>query len=223
MKYVISFLWVCFFLFSFSKEKAIALSSEQELIEEAKITFEKLITSREFGELPRYVKEARAIMIFPEVFKGGFVLGGEGGSGVLIVRGAQGWSQPAFYTLISGSLGLQVGLQLSEVVFTIMNDNALNAILDNQVKFGGGVSIAVGPIGKGISGNTTTNLEADVYSFAKTSGLFGGFSFEGSGIVKKDSYNQNYYGTAATPFAIVMENRYNNPNTRGLLNALAPY
>lgn len=217
------FTWI-FFLPALT-DSALALSDEQELVDESKITFQKLITSREFGELPRYVREARAIMIFPSVFKGGFVLGGEGGSGILLVRNRNGtgWSQPAFYTLLSGSVGLQAGAQLSEVIFTIMNDRAVDAILDNQVKFGAGVSIAVGPIGKGIGGNTTTNFDADVYSFAKTAGLFGGVSFDGSGILKRESYNQAYYGPNATPYAIVIENRYQNPNTRSLLNAMAPY
>jgi len=225
MKHVIHFLVCIFMALPLLPQKSHALSEQQELLDEARITFDKLIASPEFAELPRYVKNARALMIFPDVFKGGFGLGGEGGSGILVVRNLQdkNWSQPAFYTLFSGSLGLQVGVQISEVIFTIMNDNALNAILDNQVKFGAGISVAVGPIGKGLGSNTTTNFDADVYSFAKTSGLFGGISFEGSGIVKKDSYNHAYYDSKATPYAIVIENRYNNPNTRILLNALAPY
>src|SRR3954468_23158037 len=152
---------------------AFALTDQQELVDEARITFDKLITSLEFGELPGYVKKAKAIMIFPDIFKAGFVIGGQGGSGLLLVRdAAKGWSQPAFYTLAEGSLGLQIGGQSSETVFTIMSQKALDAILDNQMKFGGDMSIAVGPIGKGIGGNTTTNLSADVYTFSKTSGLF---------------------------------------------------
>ena len=79
---------------------AFALTDQQELIDEARITFDKLITSLEFGELPGYVKKAKAIMIFPDIFKAGFVIGGQGGSCILLVRdAAKGWSQPAFYTL----------------------------------------------------------------------------------------------------------------------------
>ncbi|HEX2580356.1 MAG TPA: lipid-binding SYLF domain-containing protein [Dongiaceae bacterium] len=203
---------------------AFALSPEQELIEEARLSFEKLVSSEEFPQLADYVKRSRAVMIFPDVFKGGFVVGGEGGTGVLMVRKKEGgWSQPAFYTLAAGSVGLQIGAQSSEVIFTIMNSNALDSILDNQVKFGAGVSVAAGPLGKGLAGSTTTNLDADVYSFAKTSGLFAGASFDGSGILKRDSYNHAYYGSAATPYAIVIQGKYHNPNTQDLLNALAPY
>lgn len=207
---------------------ALALTPQQEVLDKARITFDKLITSVEFGELPGYMKRAKAVLIFPELYKGGFVLGAEGGYGILSARasgsgGGQGWSQPAFYDLVAGSVGLQIGGQVSEVVLTIMSDKALNAVLDNQLKFGGDMSIAVGPIGKGIGADTTTNMQADVYSFAKTAGLFGGVSFEGAGIIKKDDWNHAYYGQGATPRGIVMENKFKNPNTQALLSSLQPY
>lgn len=202
---------------------ALALTKQQELVEKARLTFEKLITSIEFGELPGYTKKAKAIMIFPELYKGGFILGAEGGKGVLLARRGGGWSQPAFYDLAAGSLGLQIGGQVSEVVLTIMSDKALDAVIDDQLKFGGDMSIAVGPIGKGIGADTTTNFQADVYSFAKTAGLFGGVSFEGAGILKDDKWNAAYYGQGATARAVVLEGKHKNPNTQGLLNSLSPY
>ncbi|MGD9743206.1 MAG: lipid-binding SYLF domain-containing protein [Dongiaceae bacterium] len=203
---------------------AMALSDQQEIIDKARITFDKLIQSPEFAELPNYVKRAKALMIFPELIKGGFIIGGEGGSGVLVVRDTnQGWSNPAFYTLAAGSLGLQIGGQVSEVVLTIMSEKALDAVIDNQMKLGGEVSMAAGPLGKGLEASTTTNLEADVYSFAKTAGLFGGVSLEGAGILKRDSWNASYYGTGATPYAIVIERRFTNPNAQPLRDALSPY
>jgi len=203
---------------------AMALSDQQEIIDKARITFDKLIQSPEFAELPNYVKRAKALMIFPELIKGGFIIGGEGGSGVLVVRDPnQGWSNPAFYTLAAGSLGLQIGGQVSEVVLTIMSEKALDAVIDNQMKLGGEVSMAAGPLGKGLEASTTTNLEADVYSFAKTAGLFGGVSLEGAGILKRDSWNASYYGTGATPYAIVIERRFTNPNAQPLRDALSPY
>jgi lipid-binding SYLF domain-containing protein len=203
---------------------AFALTDQQELVDESRITFDKLITSVEFGELPGYIKRAKAIMIFPDIFKAGLVIGGQGGSGILLVRdAAKGWSQPAFYTLAEGSLGLQIGGQSSETVFTIMSQKALDAILDNQMKFGGDMSVAAGPNGKGIGSDTTTNFSSDVYSFSKTAGAFAGISFNGAGILKDDEDNHAYYGPNATPYGIVIERKFSNPNTQSLLNSLAPY
>src|SRR5690606_36917279 len=203
---------------------ASALTAEQELVERARLTFEKMIGDPEFSQLPHYVKRARALLIFPELVKGGFIIGGEGGSGVLVVRHETlGWSYPAFYTIAAGSVGLQTGGQVSEVVFTVMSQKGVDAIIDNQFKFGGDVSVAIGPIGQGLEASTTTNLDADIYQFASTAGLFGGLSLEGAAILKRDSYNRNYYGQGATPYAIVIEQRFSNPNAQSLRDALAPY
>ena len=203
---------------------AAALSDQQELVEKCRLTFEKLITSPEFKQLPDFVKRSRAVLIFPSLVKGGFIIGAEGGSGVLVVRDAKrGWSYPAFYVLIAGSLGLQIGGQLSEVVFTVMSDQAVQALLTDQMKFGGNMSIAVGPLGSGLQAATTTNLEADVYSFAKTAGLFGGVSFDGAGVLKRDPWNDAYYAAGATPYDIVIAGKYANPDADGLRKALQPY
>lgn len=199
-------------------------TEQQVKVEEARISFDKLITHPDFGELPDFVRRSKAVLIFPSLIKGGVVIGGEGGTGLLVVRGAdRGWSDPAFYTMATGSLGLQIGGQISEAVFTIMNDRALNALIDNQFKFGGDISVAAGPSGKRTGSAATTNFGSDVYSFALTEGLFGGVSFEGAAVLKRDSWNTAYYGQAATPYAILIERKFTNPNSRVLLGALEPY
>lgn len=201
-----------------------ALSTQQEIIEKARLTFLKLVSAQDFKSLPDYVKRAKAILIFPSLIKGGFIVGAEGGTGVLLVRDeVKGWSDPAFYTLASGSVGLQIGGQVSEVVFTIMTPNGLEAIMRNQFKFGGSVSVAAGPVGIGVGTSSSTNLRADVYSFAQSVGLFGGISFDGAGVLARESLNTEYYGKGATPQAILIERRFSNPETKALKDALSKY
>jgi len=202
---------------------AFALSDPQQLVESSRISFLDMIGDAGYDEMRGYVKQSHALLIFPQLVKGAFIIGGEGGSGVLVARGASGWSYPAFYTLASGSLGLQIGGQVAEMVLTIMSGKALDALIDNQFKIGGNMDVAAGPIGKGLSASTTTNLSADAYSFAKTQGLYGGLSLEGAGILKRDSWNAEYYGNGATPDGIVKNGRNSNKNAAGLLSALAPY
>jgi len=203
---------------------ATAASDQQELVDTSRCTFERMIGDTGFSELKNYVKDSKAVLIYPSLIKGGFIIGGEGGTGVLLVRDAKlGWSHPAFYTMAAGSIGLQIGGQVSEVIFTVMSEKALDAILDNQMKFGGDISVAIGPVGRGLGADTTTNLDADVYSFANTKGLFGGISFEGAGVLKRDSWNEEYYGAGATPYAIVIERKFSNAQAQPLRNALARY
>ena len=203
-------------------KSAVAATEAEALVEKARFTIEKLLSDPDFSELPGYVARARGILILPQLVKGGFVVGGEGGSGVLLVKGSDGsWSPPAFFTLAAGSIGLQIGGQVSESVFTLMNDGAVNAMLDHRVKLGGDVSIAVGPIGKGLEASTTTNLYKDVYAFTKAVGLFGGGSIEGAAIFKRDELNGEYYAAGATPRSILLERKYFNPHADPLRQALA--
>jgi len=200
---------------------AFALSEPQQLVEKSRIAFLDMITDDNYSEMREYVKRSRAMIIFPELVKGAFIIGGEGGSGVLVGRGPGGWSYPAFYTLASGSLGLQIGGQVAELVLTIMSTRGLDAIINNQFKVGGNIDVAAGPVGKGLSAATT--FSGDAYSFAKTQGLYAGFSLEGAGVFKRDSWNGEYYAAGAQPADIVINHKYSNHNAQGLVDSLAPY
>src|SRR6516165_1836534 len=151
---------------------AFAMSEEQQLVEKSRIAFLDIITDNAFSEMRDYVKRARGLIIFPNVLKGAFIIGAEGGSGILVARGQGGWSFPAFYTIGSGSFGLQIGGQQAELVITVMSAKAMDAIIDNQFKVGGNIDVAVGPVGKAMNASTTTNLDTDAFSWAKTEGLF---------------------------------------------------
>ena len=102
-----------------------------------------------------------------------------------------------------------------------MNMGAVEAVLKNSFKFGADASIAVGPVGQGVAASTTTNLQADIISFSRTQGLFGGGSLEGTALLPKDSYNAAYYGAeAVTARQIVIERRYFNAGADALRKAL---
>jgi len=200
---------------------AFAVSETQQMVERARIAFLDIITDNNYAEMRDYVKRAQALIIFPELVKGAFVFGAEGGSGVLVARGPKGWSNPAFYTLASGSFGLQIGVQAAELVLTIMSSRGLQAIINNQFKIGGNVDVAVGPMGKGVSAATT--FSGDAFSFAKTLGAYAGFSLDGAGIFARDSWNAEYYKAGAEPAGIVIDRKYSNPDAQILVDTLAPY
>lgn len=193
----------------------------EELVEESRFTVERLLTDPDRPEIRPVVAKARGVLIIPELVKGGLIFGAEGGSGVLLVRGTDdSWSSPAFYTLAAGSIGLQAGAQVSEAIFALMNDGAINAFMSNELKLGADASVAVGPIGAGIEASTTTNLNADIYAFSRTSGLFGGGSLEGAKIITRQDLNEEYYDGPATPQEIVIERKYFNRDADALRKAL---
>src|SRR5262249_36768209 len=111
------------------------ISDEQRVVNRAKATVDEMHHDRSFGNSAELLRRAKAVMIVPRLFKGGFFVGGEGGTGVLLAKTPEGgWSYPAFYGLGSGSFGLQIGFETAEVVFFVMSDKALDAWMKNEVK-----------------------------------------------------------------------------------------
>ncbi len=197
-------------------------SDEQQLVDEAALTLHTLLNDPNLRPLRQFIKDARAVLIVPELLKGGFVLGAEGGNGVFLVRGANNtWSDPAFYTLGAGSIGLQIGFEAKEVVFTIMNDGAVMSILDDQAKLGVDLSGAIGPIGAGLEVATTTNFDQDIFAFSNGVGLFAGGAFEGAVIARRDDMNEAYYGPGANAYTITQQWLHTNPGSSGLRSILA--
>ncbi|HEX9789133.1 MAG TPA: lipid-binding SYLF domain-containing protein [Kiloniellales bacterium] len=193
----------------------------EELVEESRFTVERMMNDKEMPEARQVVEKARGVLIIPELVKGGFIIGAEGGSGLLMVRGSDGtWSSPAFYTLIAGSIGLQIGGQVAEVIFALMNDGAVEAFMANEFKLGGDVSIAVGPLGRGVEASTTTNLNKDIYAYSRAVGLFGGGSLEGAKILNRQDLNDAYYGAVAPAREIVLERKFVNRDADALRKSL---
>lgn len=200
---------------------AAALTDPEELVERARLSLLRLTGNPDGRHLNDYLSRAQGVLIVPALIKGGFIIGGEGGAGVLLVKGSDGtWSSPAFYTLAAASIGLQIGGEVKEVVFTLMNSGAVEAILANNAKLGGDLSIAIGPFGRGIEASTTTNFNADVFAFSSSVGAFAGGALEGAGIIDRQSYNDQYYDAYAPARAIVVDRRFYNGHADALRSAL---
>jgi lipid-binding SYLF domain-containing protein len=208
-----------------------AQTEEQALVDRATLTVQEMLSGNNNTEMVDLLKRARGALICPRVFKAGFFLGGEGGSCVLVARsGAQGagpaggpWSAPAFYGMGSGSIGFQIGVQDSEVIFVVLTDKGLRALLDSQFKFGADAGIAVATIGAGVQGSTTAALRADIVAFAQASGLYAGISIEGSILSARSEWNQTYYGKSLSAQQIVLNLEGQNPGAEPLKEMLARF
>jgi lipid-binding SYLF domain-containing protein len=145
------------------------------------------------------LRQCAGVLIVPQYLKAGLVWGGAGGSGVLLSRDDNNhWSAPAFYDLGAASIGLQIGVSSSEVVMVIMNERGVHAIISNEVKLGADLSVAAGPLGSRGETATTGNLVADIYSYARSRGLFAGISLEGGLIKPAGKENDTFYGTGTS-------------------------
>ena len=191
---------------------------EQGTVDKSLVTFRNFMADKEMEWFQKNLKDAKALLIVPNLLKAGFILGGSGGSGVLVARDAKtgNWSQPGFYTLGSVTFGLQVGGEAAEVIMMIRTQKALDALYTTDFKLGGDASVAAGPVGVGSKANVT----ADVISFAKSKGLFAGLNLEGSMVKVSDDSNKAYYSKAASPVDIIVKNAVSNPGSAKLREEL---
>ena len=195
----------------------------QQLVDKARMTFEAFLTDSDVGpSLRSLLKDAKAVLIYPQVIRLAFVLGASGGSGVLLGydQKANTWSGPAFYTIGQGSIGIQAGAEATEVVLVALSDRGLAALLSTSSKLGADVGVALGPIGVGAEA-ATANLSADIISYSRASGLYAGASLSGAVVAVRDALNLAYYGKDVTPTGILIQRQVTNPHAAGLIEAVA--
>jgi len=201
---------------------ALAASDQQDLIEHARITLDDLRKDKEFGNGSQLMRRAKGVLIVPSLIKGGFFLGGEGGTGVLLTRsGPKDWSYPAFYTLASASFGLQIGGEEAELIVFALTEKGLQAFMKDQFKIGAQAGLAVVTLGSTAEADTTSALNADLVVWSSSSGAYAGLTLNGSIIKPRDSWNQAYYGRDITPAGIVNRHAVTNHGADGLRATLA--
>ena len=191
---IILFLFISFFhtnyVFSNNEKKVTAT----QLIYSSEDSLKNLIKNKELSNLPDYLKNARAILIFPEIYEGGLIFGAKGGNGILLIRRSKSnFSGPFFYSIGGVSFGLQLGVKSAQVAMAIMTNRGLNSILKERVKLGVDVDTALINTGIGYSAESTLRL-ADIYSFSDNAGLFIGGSFEGTYLQPRNDLNKIVHG-----------------------------
>jgi lipid-binding SYLF domain-containing protein len=194
----------------------------RQLVEKAKLTVEQFQTDSNMGALRDLAKKAKGMLIMPQMLRGAFIVGGSGGTGVLVARGdkAGEWHGPAFYTLGGASFGFQAGADAAEVVILAMTERGVTKLLSPQVKLGADISIAAGPVGGGAAA-ATAGLSADLISFSMAKGLYGGFSVDGSVAGVREALNHAYYGKPVSPTDILIKGAVKNPQASALIGAVA--
>jgi lipid-binding SYLF domain-containing protein len=149
------------------------------------------------------LSRAYGIAVIPDVTKVAFIFGGRHGNGVLVVRDklTSPWSNPVFVSLTGGSWGFQAGAQSSDIILVFTTKTGVEGIAGGKLTLGADASVATGPVGRQGSAATDMNFNAEIYSYARTRGLFGGIALDGSVISIDKSANAGLYaksGVTAT-------------------------
>lgn len=197
---------------------------EQKRLADAREAYVALFEVEEAKEIPGpLLEKCRCVAVFPGMIKGALGWGGRRGSGVLTCRDSAGvWSPPAFMTLTGGSVGFQIGVEKADVVLFVMSAKTAEGLADGEFTVGAKGSIAAGPVGRTAEGATDLRLDAEIYSYARSKGLFAGISLEGAHIGHDEKAIERFYGKPLAPRALL----FGDPGievpeeARGFLEAL---
>lgn len=159
--------------------------------------FNEIMGTREKSIPQDLLDKAEAVAVFPGVIKGGFIVGGRGGSGVISRRVSGGWSAPAFFDLGGGSVGLQIGVAQTDYILLFMNEGAVGSLLKDKFELGGEASAAAGPVGRSASASTDARLSAQILSYSRSKGAFAGLELKGVVIKADNEDNNQIYGMTA--------------------------
>jgi len=172
-----------------------AASKQAQIMQDATMVLNDFVAIPENSIPPVLLRQAYGIAVIPSVIKAGFVVGGRYGKGVLSVRTADGkWSHPVFIRLAGASLGWQIGASSTDIILVFKNQRGVDKIIDGEVTLGADASVAAGPVGRSAGAATNLRLNAEIYSYSRSRGLFAGVSLEGGVITIDADSNWSYYG-----------------------------
>ncbi|WP_242102957.1 lipid-binding SYLF domain-containing protein [Lysobacter sp. M2-1] len=155
----------------------------------------------------KLLDEAKAIVVVPDTIKAGLVFGGRRGHGLMSVKTPEGtWSNPVFVKLTGGSIGLQAGVQSSDVVLAFRSDRGLESIVNGKFTLGADAGVAAGPMGRNAATATDGEFKAEIWSWSRARGLFAGVALDGAVLSIDDAANEAVYGRDTTP-RMVFEGR----------------
>ena len=152
--------------------------------------------------------KCKAIAIYPNVLKGGFIIGARFGKGVVLKKDEKTgkWGPVAFSTIGGGSWGLQIGGSATDLILVIMNERGLSGLLSNNFTLGGDAAVAAGPVGRNSEAATDLTLRAGIISYSRSRGLFAGIALDGAVMTQDNGSNSTYYGKYVTSRDILLNN-----------------
>ena len=158
------------------------------------IVLNEIMAAPDKGIPEEVLNSAKCIAVVPNMAKGGFLVGGEHGRGVVTCRTAHGWSAPAFISIGGGNFGFQAGAQSVDLIMLFMNDRGVQSLLSSKFELSGEASAVAGPVGRHASAGTDWKLNTQALSYSRSKGLFVGIAVDGAKIQQDDDSTIAIYG-----------------------------
>ena len=165
----------------------------ERIIDKSRMVVEEMVTSRDKVVPEDLLRDCAGLAIIPEMIKGGFIVGGSYGKGVVLAHKDGKWTGPAFIYLGAGSLGFQIGVEMVDLILVVIGEQTMDSFLKASFKLGADVAVAAGPYGAQATAATDILLKGGIFSYSRAKGLFAGVSLEGAGMGTESGLNRAYY------------------------------
>lgn len=190
-------------------------------VDQAAVIVERFEAIPESAIPPAVMRAARGLAILT-VSKAAFIGSVRGGSGVVVARTEKGWSGPSAIGTGGLGVGFQAGAEVSEFVIVLNTPAAIDAFAkQGNLTLGGNLTVAAGPVGR--AAEAAIGLQAAVYTYSRSQGLFAGVSLEGTVIGTRDEVNAGYYGRPVEAREILAGRMQPPAAAQRLLAVLAKY
>lgn len=142
------------------------------------------------------IDKATCVVVIPNVKSGGFIVGAEYGAGFFTCRRSSGvgWSAPGCIKTTGGKFGLLIGGKESDVIMLVMNQSGMQHLLSDKFQLGGEASAAAGPVGRTSSAMTDAEMHAEILTYSRSRGIFGGLDLEGAAVTQDKKAIDALYG-----------------------------
>lgn len=183
---------IFFSLFLFAVHSLSAVSLSQDIDRSARVVDEFVGVG-----IPQQVfRNAKGVAVL-SIVKAGFIFSGKLGSGLVVAKTSKGWSAPSAIGLGGAGFGYQIGLSITDFVFVLNTQAAVNAFASNaNLTLGVDIGVAAGPVGGMATGGVTAF--APIYAYSRSKGVFAGVSVEGAVILQRGGANAQFYGRSIT-------------------------
>ena len=193
---------------------AASQAEERERAQKAATAFQEIMSAADQGIPQQLLDRSQCVAVFPSVKKGGFIVGGQYGKGLISCRRSGGsWGSPAFFTIGGGSFGLQIGGQAVDLVLLVMNKSGLDGLLQDKFEIGAGAAVSAGPVGRNAHVSTDLLLKSQIVSYSRSRGLFAGLELKGAAIMQDKSANKDIYGQELSAKEIIVDGKVRTPAT----------
>ncbi len=196
MKSLRSIIFVCLCLVA--SGWAASGDKEKERIKDSANVMKEILDAPDKGIPLSVLDGTKCVIVLPSVKKAAVGIGASYGRGVMTCRtGADfkgPWSPPVMMASSGGSFGFQIGGQATDFVILVLNDSGARSMMKNKLKLGADASIAAGPVGRTSEASTNAAMKAQMLSYSRSQGVFGGVSLSGSTLRPDGDANHNLYG-----------------------------